>query len=243
MHSSAIFRPNVRQSISHVNLHYASPSDGPTAALLLETLGLVKTQEMALPDGGTFYRFTANVDAVNRADNIIYLSPLPAATAALIDTARERLGFGSSHEDPVVAAYRAEQAINPESNFHVGFLVDSLEFLEERIAALEVLAAEDPRFSGRLKFLVNRALPGNAAIDERLDASPVYRGITRYTFGRNGVQAFCETDIIVDGPMAEGIVLEMDYVFPGYETHILSVSEVTPETARIPAHVEVESIS
>jgi len=227
-----IERSRVAQSISHVNLHYPKPEDGPAAVLLLETLGLVLTQEMAIPTGGSFYRFTANANDINHPDNIVYLSPLPPATAGLFEAARAALGYGTENEHPAVAAYHAAQAMDPEFDFHVGFLVDSLEFLEERYQALKRLEADDQRFSGRLKVVVNRALPGNSEIDARLDASPLYAGVTRYTYGRNGVQAFCMTDLIVDGPMAEGIVIEFDYVFPGYEDHIMSVSEVTDETIR-----------
>lgn len=213
------------QTISHVNLHYPRPEDGPAAALLLETAGLVKTQEMELPQGGIFYRFTTNVLAPNGGDNIVYLSPLPSATAALLAAAREALGFGTESEHPAVGAYRMAQAADPEFDFHVGFLHDSLDELEERYMALKALAAEDARFAGRLKFLVNRAQPGDADIDARLDASPVYQGVTRYTYGRNGVQAFCEIDLIVDGPLGGGVVLEFDYIFPGRDDHILAISD------------------
>jgi len=221
-------RSGVRQTISHVNLHYATPEDGPAAARLMELLGLVKTQEMPLPTGGLFYRFTVNEHDINQPDGIVYLSPLPPATAGLFAAMRERLGVGGPDEHPAVAAYRAANAIDPEFNLHVGFLVDSLEFIEERFAALR----DDPELSKRSAILVNRALPGDPAIDARLDASPLYKDVTRYTYGRNGVQAFISTDLIVDGPLAERMVIEFDYVFPGYAEHIMSVSEVTPETAR-----------
>lgn len=227
MNADTLDRAQISQTISHVNLHYPEPEDGPAAALLLETAGLILTQEFELPYGGTFYRFTANAHAINQGDNIVYLSPLPPATAALLKAARDVLGYGTQNEHPAVGAYHAAQASDPEFNFHVGFLIDSLDYLEERFQALQALEASDPRFAGRLKFLVNRALPGNPEIDARMDASPVYRGVTRHTYGRNGVQAFCETDLIVDGPLGEGLVLEFDYVFPGYKDHIMSVSEIT----------------
>lgn len=225
MNVHSIDRIAVAQTISHVNLHYPRAEDGPAAALLLETAGLVRTQEMELPTGGIFYRFTANAHALNQADNIVYLSPLPQATAALFAAAREKLGVGTASEHPAVAAYRAAHAADPEYDFHVGFLLDSLSFLEERFLALKALEANDPRFAGRLNFLVNRALPGDAEIDARLDASPVYRSVTRHTYGRNGVQAFCETDLIVDGPLGAGLVLEFDYVFPGNDDHIMAIAD------------------
>lgn len=227
MNAQSTARASTALTISHVNLHYPRPDDGPAAALLLETAGLLKTQEMELPHGGTFYRFTTNVLAPNGGDNIIYLSPLPTATAALLIAAREALGLGTSGEHLAVSAYRAAQAADPEYNFHVGFLHAFLDQLEDRYLALQALAANDARFAGRLKFLVNRAQPGDAEIDARLDASPVYRGISRYTYGRNGVQAFCETDLIVDGPLGGGVVLEFDYIFPGRDDHILAISDAS----------------
>ena len=225
MNVQSIVRADAAQTISHVNLHYPHPEDGPLAALLLETAGLTKTQEMVLPQGGVFYRFITSGLAPNGGDNIVYLSPLPSATAALLAAARDALGFGTKDEHPAVAAYRTAHAADPEYDFHVGFLHASLEQLEDRYLALQALETDDPRFAGRLKFLVNRAQPGDVGIDTRLDASPVYRGVTRYTYGRNGVQAFCETDLIVDGPLGGGVVLEFDYIFPGREGHILSVSD------------------
>jgi hypothetical protein len=213
------------QTISHVNLHYPAPQDGPAAALLLETAGLIKTQEMPLPQGGTFYRFTTSAVDFNGGDNIVYLSPLAAATAELLAAARDALGYDTDHEHPALATYRTAHAADPEFDFHVGFLHNSLDELEKRYLALQALEADDARFAGRLKFLVNRAQPGDAAIDARLDRSPVFQGVTRYTYGRNGVQAFCETDLIVNGPLGGGTVLEFDYIFPGHEDHILAVAD------------------
>ena len=229
MGTAVIDRASVEQTISHVNLHYPKPEDAEAAALLLETCGLVRTQEMELPTGGTFYRFTTNVHAINHPDNIIYLGPLPPSTAALLQAARDGLGIGTADEHPAVAAYRAAQVRDPEHNFHVGFLVDSLDYLDERFEALKALEKNDPRFAGRMKFLVNRALPGDAEIDARLDRSPTYAGVTRYTHGRFGVQAFCETDLVVNGPLGESCVIEFDYVFPGHpDDHIMAVSVSTP---------------
>ena len=225
MNVQSILRAPAAQTISHVNLHYPRPQDGPAAALLLETAGLVKSQEMELPQGGVFYRFTTSALHPNGGENIVYLSALPAATAALLATAREALGFGTDREHPALVAYRAAQAVDPEFDFHVGFLHGSLDQLEEHYLALQALEANDARFAGRLKFLVNRAQPGDAEIDARLDASSVFQGVTRYTYGRNGVQAFCETDLIVDGPLGGGVVLEFDYIFPGHDDHILAVAD------------------
>jgi hypothetical protein len=217
----------VVQTISHVNLHYRRNTDGPVAARLLELLGLVKTQELTLPNGSAFYRFTVNRNDPNRGDGIVYLGVLPAALSDLTEAIREALGVDTERQHPAVTEARAAQARDPEQNFHVGFLVSSLEAVEARMAELKRLSEMDPQLKGRLKFLVNRAVPGNPAVDARLDASPLYRDVTRYTYGKNGVQAFVETDLVVSGPLADGIVFELDYVFPGYDEHIMSISELT----------------
>lgn len=215
------------ETISHVNLHYRNAADGPAAARFLEVLGLVRTQELPLPNGSTFYRFTVNRHDEDRGDGILYVGQLPAAIADAYAAIRERLGIGTAAAHPCVAALHAAQARDPEHNFHVGFLVNTLEQIETRMQALKDLEATEPTFSGRMKFLVNRAMPGDEAFDARLDASPLYAGVTRTTFGRNGVQAFVETDLFAAGPFGDGIVFELDYVLPGRVPHILSRSELT----------------
>ncbi len=213
-------------TLGHVNLHYRRTEDGPAAARLLQILGLTLTQTLPLPNGSEFYRFTVNRDDPNRGDGIVYLGLLPEPLAALVDAVRETLDVDGPNEHPAVAIARHGQARDPEQNFHVGLLVSSLDAIEERMAHLTQLAETDPAFKGRLKFLVNRAPPGDLEVDRRLDASPLYRGVTRHTYGRNGVQAFVETDLVVGGPLADGLVFELDYVFPGHEFHILSVVEL-----------------
>lgn len=213
-------------TFGHVNLHYRRKEDGPAAARLMEILGLTLTQTLPLPNGSEFYRFTVNRGDPNRGDGIVFLSLLPEPLAALMDVIRQKLDVGGVDEHPTVAAAREGQARDPEQNLHVGFLIPSLEAVEERMAQLAQLAETDPALKGRLKFLVNRAPPGDQDIDRRLDDSPLYRGVTRYTFGRNGVQAFVETDLLVGGPLGDGFVFELDYVFPGHEFHILSVVEL-----------------
>jgi hypothetical protein len=215
------------ETISHVNLHYRNATDGPAAARLLEVLGLMQTEALTLPNGSVFYRFTVNRHDLDRGDGIVYLGQLPDALAGVYAAVHERLGVGTTAEHPSVAALHAAQAEDPEANFHVGFLMNSLDQIEARMAALKHLEQTDLRFKGRLQFLVNRAMPGNAEFDARLDASPLYRGITRYTYGRNGVQAFVETDLFVTGPLGGGLVFELDYVLPGHSQHILSRTELT----------------
>ena len=62
-------------------------------------------------------------------------------------------------------------------------------------------------------------------IDARLDASPLYAGVTRTTYDRNGVQAFIRTDLLCSGPLGEDCVIEFDFVFPGYSENMLTKTE------------------
>ena len=113
-----------------------------------------------------------------------------------------------------------------EASFHLGFLVPTLEKLEQIVLSLRDLAANDPAFKGRINIGMNRARLGNEAVDARLDASPVFGDCTRYAYGSNGVQIFVETDIVKAGQLGENMYFELDYVFPGYSNHVLSVVEL-----------------
>jgi hypothetical protein len=214
------------RTIGHFALHYAKPSEGPLAARFLSLLGFINTQDLPLPNGTHFYRFVVDPKNASRGDGIIYLSSVPAAQQAVIDAMRAALKVGSSAEHPAVAQLRAAQEADPEHGFHVGVLLDSLETLEETVLNLKKLAEVDPELKGRIKVVLNRSMPGTPDVDARLDASPLYGNVTRYAYGRNGVQAFIETNILSSGPLGEDLVIELDYVFPGHERHILSVVEV-----------------
>lgn len=214
------------RTMGHIALHYARPEDGPAAAKLLGLLGFVETQALPLPGGSTFYRFVVNEGHHSRGDGIIYLSAVPPAQDALVRAAREALGFGTDHEHPAIAGLRQALEADPEYSFHVGTLLNSLEELERITLDLQQRAETDSDLKGRLKIKINRPQPGNAEIDGRLDASPVFGAVQRYAYGRNGVQVFVETDILASGPLGESMVLELDYVFPGHDNHILSVVEL-----------------
>jgi hypothetical protein len=151
---------------------------------------------------------------------------VPPAQQSVIDAMRAALNVGSGAEHPAVAQLRAAQEADPEYSFHVGILMHSLEALEETVLNLKRLAAIDPELKGRIKVVLNRSLPGTPEVDARLDASPLYGGVTRRAYGRNGVQAFIETNILTSGPLGENLIIELDYVFPGYDRHILSVAEL-----------------
>ena len=213
------------RSLGHLALHYGKAEDGPIAARLLGLLGFEETQMLPLP-GGNFYRFVVDPAHHSRGDGILFLSALPVPQLKLIETINQALNIGKEDEHEAVRDMRAMLLADPESSFHLGFLVQSLEELEERILSLRKLAESDTDFRGRITISMNRAQPGDAAVDARLDASPLFGDVTRCAYGRNGVQVFVETDIFKGGQLGDAMVLEFDYVFPGNESHILSVVEL-----------------
>lgn len=226
MNTSEAARRPVTRTLGHVALNYRNPEDGPLAARLLQMLGFGVVQDVPLPGGGRFYQFLVDPRAGNNGDGIVYMAPLPEAERALFATIHTALGVGTADEHPAVGAFRAAQATDPEYGFHVGILVDSLEAVEEVMLTLRDLAESDPGFQGRIKLLSNRSRRGTAAVDERLDASPVFADTPRYTYGRHAVQAFIETDIFSSGPLGEKMVIELDYVFPGYPDNIFTKTEL-----------------
>lgn len=216
----------VHQTLGHINLNYRAPEDGPCAARLFELLGFRRHLGFPLPDGSWFYQYYVEGTGPAGGDGIIYLSPLPEANRALLGTIREILKIGHPNEHPDVAAVRRTQEADPESQFHVGLLLDSLETLEERVLLLRRLAETDPDFKGRIKTTLNRARLGDTEIDRRMDRSPIYKDVTRYTYGRGGVQAFVETDLLTVGPLGGAFTIELDYIFPGREKHMLNCVEL-----------------
>ncbi len=213
------------RSMGHMALHYKTQEEGPLAARLLAMLGYELTQDLLLPDGSHFYRFVVDARHWPRGDGIVYLSLLPEAQRDLMQAIHAALHVGTGDEHPAVQAMRARMEEDPEYGFHYGTLLENLEDLEAMFLALEEANRSDPDLKGRLKLVYNRALPGDPEVDARLDASPIYGGVTRHAYGRNGVQAFVETDILSSGLLGEAMMLEFDYVFPDRSSHILSVVE------------------
>ncbi|WP_156839576.1 hypothetical protein [Novosphingobium aquimarinum] len=213
------------RSLGHVALHYNAPHEGPLAARLLAMFGFNETQKLLLENGTTFYRFVVDDRHHARGDGILYLSALPDAQRKLLEATGAALKVGTAEEHPAVAELRHQYDQDPEYGFHVGFLVESLEELETRFQALEEANRSDPDLKGRLRITYNRARKGDADVDARLDASPIYGDVDRYAYGRNGVQAFVETDIFSSGPLGQSMFFEFDYVFPDKASHVLSVVE------------------
>lgn len=223
---TTLSRPSAKRSLGHIALHYKQPHEGPLAARLLRLLGLTETQVLQLSDGTHFYRFVVDPANAPGGDGIIYLSAMPPAQRAVLEAVHDALKIGKEGEHPAAAQLRAAQGADPEYTFHVGVLVASLEALESTVLEVQRLGQTDPELKGRLKVVLNRPLPGTVQVDARLDASPLFSKVTRHAYGRNGVQAFIETDLLGSGPLGENLVIELDYLFPGYDRHILSVVEL-----------------
>lgn len=213
------------RSLGHIALHYGEAGDGPAAAELLKAIGLVETQMLPLP-GGNFYRFVVGDGHFARGDGIVYLSVVPEPQRKLIEAIHSSFGVGTDDEHEAVRGWRDMMSADPEASFHFGFLLDSLEELERIVEDLRERAETDPLFKGRINIVLNRARPGDSDVDERLDASPIFGNVTRYAYGRNGVQAFIETDILKAGQLGDSMVVELDYIFPDREQHVLSVVEL-----------------
>ena len=225
MATLAVEAQDYMRSMGHVALFYPKAEDGPIAAKLLGLLGFVETQMLPFPQGN-FYRFVVHGNNRSRGDGIFYLAALPAAQAAVNKAAREALGYGTDKEHEAVKALRAAVEADPEYTFHVGTLVDSFEAIEKMTLDFMDANENDPDLKGRLKVTVNRPRQGNEQIDALLDASPAFGNVTRYAYGRNGLQLFVETDLLSSGQIGDTLILEFDYVWPGYDSHILSVVEL-----------------
>lgn len=213
------------RSMGHLALHYRNKEEGPLAARLMTLLGYELTQDLVLPDGSHFYRFVVDSRHAPRGDGIVYLAVMPEAQRDLLEAIHGALKVGQADQHPAVTAMQEKMAQDPEYSFHYGTLLDRLEDLEAIFLRLEEANRSDPELKGRLKLGYNRPLPGNPEVEARLDASPIYGAVTRHAYGKNGVQAFCETDILTSGLLGESMFLEFDYVFPGYDSHVLSVVE------------------
>lgn len=215
----------VRRNLGHIALHYRNPQEGPLAARLLRLVGFQVVQDFPLPDGSRFYQLVLDAEEGGRGQGIVYLSALPEPDRALQSAVHAALGIGTGNEHPAVAGFRAAQASDPEYGFHVGIVADNLEWIEQTMLTLKDWSENDPDLKGRIKLLSNRSRRGTEAVDERLDASPIFGDTPRYTYGRHAVQAFAETDIFAAGPLGEKMVIELDYVFPGYPENMFTKTE------------------
>jgi hypothetical protein len=212
-------RIGARKTLGHLAMHYRTREDGPVAAKLLDLLGFARVPS---PEGYPYYHYVVDGAASNNGDGILFIVEQPQALRELTRVIREALKVDQPGEHAVIAKVRAAQNSDPEYDLHLGVLFNSLEEIEERIIRIRDAALNDPDLRGRVKIILNRARPGTAEVDERMDKSPIFSGVERFTYGRNGIQAFVETDLFVTGTLGDKFVFELDYVFPGYPDNILT---------------------
>jgi hypothetical protein len=224
------------KTYGHLACHYRNEGEGPLAARLLRTLGFMECYSAPQPDGHPFFHFVIDEQANRGTDRILYLMGMPKEMRAVFDEIKDRLSLGTAKESAAVTALKKAQESDPEFGFHAAVVLHSLEELEELTQRVQRLIREDKELASRIKLTINRAKPGTPEVDKRMDASPVFGNIKRYTYGRNGVQVFVETDLLVGGVLGDNWVFEFDYVFPGYDENILNL----PSDAAVQAVKEKE---
>ena len=211
-------------TIGHVALHYNELQDGPPAARLLKILGFHQNEPLNL-DGMMYYHLIADKDSP-RYDGSIYLFRLPKIMRDLHARMREALDVGGPNEDPLVAKFHAVEADDPEVCFHLGLMYQSLDELEQQVAAI----LDDPELRNRVEITANKAAPGaDQAVDERMNQSPVFSKTDRITYGYHGGQIFISTDLLSGGPLGERFTIELDYVFPGHPKNLFNEVVFTRE--------------
>lgn len=216
-----------RKTLGHLALHYRTPEDAPRAAKLLEILGMKRLQEIPFGGGVVFYQFLVADDPSGRGIGTLYLSMVPQPLAGITQAIRDLLKVGTEDEHPAVAELRRGQEIDPEMNFHVGLMNNSLEEVERIMLTLTEANQSDPDLKGRLKLTTNKARSGgDAGIEARMQSSPVFSQTDRFTYGRYGCQAFVETDLLAGGPLGENLVIELDFVFPDRPDNMFVKTEV-----------------
>lgn len=204
-------------TLGHVALHYAEQADGPLAAKLLRMLGFHQNEPLNL-DGMMYYHLLADKDSP-RFDGSIYLFRLPQILRELHARMREALDVGGPNEDPKVKEFREAESADPEVCFHLGLMYQSLDKLEEQVAAI----LSDPELKGRVEITANRPPRGmDAEVDTRMDASPVFANTDRLTYGFHGGQIFISTDLLSGGPLGQRFTIELDYVFPGHPKNLFN---------------------
>lgn len=189
------------RTFSHVALGVGR-GEGPLAARLLGHLGLAVTDNGPSLLGDPWY--TAVVDETTYTGGMeqlgFFVVPVSDAQVEL-----ERTIAGTAAAEALLAEKRRK----PDSSSHVALAYRSLEGIEDAVAAL----LADDELCGRVDVLRFRPEFTTPAVDERLDASPVYAGATRVRYLSDGVQAFVQTDVVSAGLLAVGQSFELNYTF------------------------------
>ena len=208
--------------INHLVLLYR-PGDADAACRLLQLLGC-EIQNMGAHRQTTQEWFTVKIDATSTmTENVAYLLPAAPDQLALDDAIARTLGTrsasdGGSAGSPAseYRAYSELVANDPERTFHFGIRFSSFDALEACALAAARAGQEEPGIEGRASICMQfRPLAGtDAAMDARVDASPLFTPETRPSLGKRGVQVYVRTDLFAPGSLAMDHVIELQFEFP-----------------------------
>jgi hypothetical protein len=208
----------VRQTVlGHLALHYM-PGDEKQARRLLELLGCTLVDNGPVPGSDGFCTVLVNGSDANYADNIMFLSSATPEQVALEAAICSALGTGTAREKPVVGNFRASIAGKPESTSHIGIRFQTLEKLEQVLAAIEDAAKEGGDLEGRIQLTKYRPRAGDdpdasATVARQVAESPAFSGSESPSFAPYWIQCFVTTDLCGFGILAFGSTFELDYVF------------------------------
>lgn len=199
--------------IGHLALHYRDGDEQP-ARRLLELFGCKLVDNGPAPGSDGFCTVLVDPGTGNHADNVMFLSKLPAAQADIEDAISASLAIGASDESPSVGRLRAQAASSPESTSHIGFRYRTMEDLERVLTDLDRAAAPGGELEGRISVTKHCVRPGlDAEVDRRMAASRVFDGVDKPSFANHWIQCFVHTDLCGFGILAFGSTFELDFVF------------------------------
>jgi hypothetical protein len=143
----------------------------------------------------------------NHHDNLVYLAQMPDPQWALERELRQWLGSSRAAD-----SYLEQTGACPEAAPHLGLKFDTLESLEEVLAAVERDAAPGAPLHGHVQLTKFRARPGlNADVDARMTQSPAFTGEEQPAFGNHIIQCFVQSDLF--GLLSSAATIELDYAF------------------------------
>jgi hypothetical protein len=193
--------------LGHLALHYL-PGNERAARRLLELMGATLVDNGPDPGNDGFCTILLDGATGNHADNIMFMSPARPSQVALEEA------IASSVPQQAVDGYLASTVTNPESISHIGIRYASLEKLEDVLAGLKQASGPGGELEGQIEFSMYRARRGlDAAVDARMDASPVFDGTESEAFANHWIQCFVKTKIVGFGLLSFGQIFELDYVF------------------------------
>jgi hypothetical protein len=204
--------------LGHLALHYG-PGDEQPARRLLELLGCTLVDNGPLPGEDGFCTVLVDGAEANYANNIMFLSRMPAEQVALEAAIRDAVRRGEPDEDPVVENFFKVARDTPELTSHIGIRVPRLEKLEGILAGLEAAAAPGGELAGRIEIVKYRPRPGgnsttnDEAVASAVAGSSAFDGTEQLSFAKHWIQCFVSTDLCGFGILAFGSTFELDYVF------------------------------